>query len=726
MADKRIQDLTPASSVGLADRFVLEQSGQAKSLTGQVLITDLAAALDGHGGISGVSYTPPVAPSLNGTLTITLADNTSYDVTVTNGNGISSVAVAYGISTSGTDPSLVSEWSNTVVPPTDANPYMWTRITLAYIDGNSTVAYSVTAKADDPSISVGSVSASSGVAADVEITNSGTTLNPVLDFDFTLPKGDKGDTGDYIEPVVSYGTSTAAATEPTTWYSSPSSISYAAGNYIWRKTDYTLHDAQTVQSTKKEIIGYIGQNGSGSGTVTQITFNGDVFSDDGTGNVPMTVDAEDVGAIADPSTKSDGQVLTWDSNANAWVAANPATGNVNTVNNIGVTAGTTNIDITGANIPVSGSDNTPISSALSAVKPISEGGTGATDAVAALLNLKGFDLTKGTEIPDNSNLNNYTTEGVYYVSSSTHAATILNTPLTDSGFRLIVQSDGLSNYYHQWILPNNSKTFYARVRNASTWSAWARYLSSDELPLSVENGGTGATTAAAARTSLGAVAKAGDTMTGNLYVAKAGNAYVQAENSVTGAKLNFDSGSSQYHGIYTYGYYDGSSFHSDPKWMIYRGGDGIIRVNGKAENVTGTVAVANGGTGATTAAAARTNIGAAPAPTIVNKSTTSSSASAITAEYTVSGSGTVIVYAGIYSDTTSDYGTWQAEIYYDGTLIMGEGTRLTTDNSQRYGASTSVPVEVTNGKKIKITLLCTKTGTKSIFRRFLCFGCTVS
>ena len=104
------------------------------------------------------------------------------------------------------------------------------------------------------------------------------------------------------------------------------------------------------------------------------------------------------------------------------------------------------------------------------------------------------------------------------------------------------------------------------------------------------------------------VAKSGDTMTGNLYVAKAGNAYVQAENLATGTKLNFDSGSSTNHGIYTYGYYDGSSFHSDPKWMIYRGPDGIIRVNGYAENVTGTVAVAKGGTGATTAEGARDNL----------------------------------------------------------------------------------------------------------------------
>lgn len=91
MADKRIQDLTPASSVQTSDRFVLEQSGQAKSLTGQILINDLAAFLDGHGGINDISYTPPSSGSLTGTLTITLADETVETFSVTNGRGITGI-----------------------------------------------------------------------------------------------------------------------------------------------------------------------------------------------------------------------------------------------------------------------------------------------------------------------------------------------------------------------------------------------------------------------------------------------------------------------------------------------------------------------------------------------------------------------------------------------------------------------------------------------------------
>ena len=364
MADKRIQDLTPATSVQTNDLFVLEQSGAAKSLSGQILINDLATALSGHGGITSITYTPPVAPSLDGTLTITMADTTTSAVTVTNGNGIDTIGVEYGISNDGTDPAYVQSWNNTPVAPTDQYPYGWTKIAITDITGNTTNAYSITVKADDPTISIGTVAAASGTPAAASITNSGTAHDPVLNFSFTLPQGDKGDTGDYVEPIVSFGTSQAAATEPGTWYNDPSSISYAAGNYIWRKTEYTLHDAQTVQDTVKEIVGYIGQNGSGSGTVTQITFNGDVYTDDGTGNVTMTVDASDVGAIEDPSTKSNGQVLTYDSSAGEWVAANPSTGNVNTVNSKGVDAGTTNITLYASDIKMSSLDNTTIPNAI--------------------------------------------------------------------------------------------------------------------------------------------------------------------------------------------------------------------------------------------------------------------------------------------------------------------------------------------------------------------------
>ena len=487
MADKRIQDLTPATSVQTNDLFVLEQNGAAKSLSGQILINDLATALSGHGGIASITYTAPVAPSLDGTLTITMADTTTSTVTVTNGNGIDTIGVEYGISNDGTDPAYVQSWNNTPVAPTDQYPYGWTKIAITDITGNTTNAYSITVKADDPTISIGTVAAASGTPAAASITNSGTAHDPVLNFSFTLPQGDKGDTGDYIEPIVSYGTSQAAATEPGTWYNDPSSISYAAGNYIWRKTEYTLHDAQTVQDTVKEIVGYIGQNGSGSGTVTQITFNGSVFADDGTGNVNMTIDASDVGAIEDPSTKSNGQVLTYDSSAGEWVAANPSTGNVNTVNSKGVDAGTTNITLYASDIKMSSLDNTTIPNAIpsaSSTTPADLGtaavGTGTTWARADHVHKMpsyGECLEEPTGTYD---LNSFTNPGLFFFSG---ASTLSNQPSGNAAGWLCVLVAGTvtKQLWYRSSVGGVSDT-YQRLCDSGTWTSWVRFVTETDSP----------------------------------------------------------------------------------------------------------------------------------------------------------------------------------------------------------------------------------------------------
>jgi hypothetical protein len=56
MADKQISDLVAATTVQTADLFVLEQSGTAKKLTGQILINMLTSIADGHGGIASITW----------------------------------------------------------------------------------------------------------------------------------------------------------------------------------------------------------------------------------------------------------------------------------------------------------------------------------------------------------------------------------------------------------------------------------------------------------------------------------------------------------------------------------------------------------------------------------------------------------------------------------------------------------------------------------------------
>lgn len=83
MADKQISDLVAATSVQAADLFVLEQTGTAKKLTGQILINWMTAYADGHGGIQTIAKTG--TSGLVDTYTITYADATTSTFTVTNG-----------------------------------------------------------------------------------------------------------------------------------------------------------------------------------------------------------------------------------------------------------------------------------------------------------------------------------------------------------------------------------------------------------------------------------------------------------------------------------------------------------------------------------------------------------------------------------------------------------------------------------------------------------------
>ena len=83
MADKAISQLTQATQITATDLFVLQQSNEAKSLPGQVLLNWLTAAADGHGGISTI--TGPTTSGLVDTYTITYADTTTSTFTVTNG-----------------------------------------------------------------------------------------------------------------------------------------------------------------------------------------------------------------------------------------------------------------------------------------------------------------------------------------------------------------------------------------------------------------------------------------------------------------------------------------------------------------------------------------------------------------------------------------------------------------------------------------------------------------
>lgn len=130
----------------------------------------------------------------------------------------------------------------------------------------------------------------------------------------------------------------------------------------------------------------------------------------------------------------------------------------------------------------------------------------------------------------------------------------------------------------------------------------------------ISKGGTGATTAAAARTNLAVLPLAGGTLTGQLKSTYGGvGMFLSHGTADTDCGISMkrtDSSVQMFVGVGTGGVNHGVYSNKLGKWLIYGNGSDII-CNGTATNVTGTVTVAHGGTGATTAAAARTNLGVA-------------------------------------------------------------------------------------------------------------------
>lgn len=202
MTDKQISNLPQALTIYPSDLFVLEQSGVAKNLTGQLLVSWLTNYADGHGGIVSIEKTSTAG--LIDTYTITYADTSTDTFTVTNGAKgdtgaqtyvwikyattyptsagdmgdnpsnyigiyvgtlpgapalpsyytwyqwkgaqgdpatISTYAIEYMESTSGTVvPS--GSWTTTIPSVTNGN-FLWTRVTVTYSDGTDVVSYSV-------------------------------------------------------------------------------------------------------------------------------------------------------------------------------------------------------------------------------------------------------------------------------------------------------------------------------------------------------------------------------------------------------------------------------------------------------------------------------------------------------------------------------------------------------------------------------------------------------
>jgi hypothetical protein len=98
-------------------------------------------------------------------------------------------------------------------------------------------------------------------------------------------------------------------------------------------------------------------------------------------------------------------------------------------------------------------------------------------------------------IPANSDLNSYTTSGIYFALVA-NVPTIANTPYTLTGFRIVVEKNTLDGKAVFQTLYPTSRThleFYRRVYEGGSWSPWYKFegtqVASAQSPASLMQAG---------------------------------------------------------------------------------------------------------------------------------------------------------------------------------------------------------------------------------------------
>ena len=273
--------------MGNSDLFAISQGGQAKKVTWETFYTYLAEALDGHGGINDIAYTAPASGSINGTVTITLADGTTESFTIKNGKGIASITQYWAVSSS--DSTEPSSWQTTRQTMTTTNRYLWSYYRFTFNDNTTT---------DTPKAVIG-VYGDTGQAWYVHIKWSETEPDQNSDMkdtpdnwvgiysgtSQTAPtaytsyqwfeyKGEKGDTGTSIDSVEFYSTSGLTDVYHVNFsdgtYTSFSVTNGAQIDYIAKTATAGLTDTYTVYLTDGTNTTFNVINGRGITSITEV------------------------------------------------------------------------------------------------------------------------------------------------------------------------------------------------------------------------------------------------------------------------------------------------------------------------------------------------------------------------------------------------------------------------------------------------------------------------
>lgn len=287
MANKPIDNLIAAESIEATDLFVLKKPAGSRKLQGQVLLNWLTAAADGHGGIKSMDLLSTVG--LVKTYRITLADNTTFDLPVSDGRGVDSVTktgteglvdtytIAYSDGTSGTFRIANGAKGD---PGADAN--VWIKFASQQpTPGSHTMG-------DIPDEWIG-ISAGHDASAPTDWTK----------YTWYKYKGEKGDTGapaSVQSRSVGYQVSTSGTIIPDGDWSASVPV-VPQGRYLWTRTTVQFNSGDPVVSYSVARFGM-----DGSGTVVSVCGN----DPDSDGNVDLT--AGDVGALPTTGGSMTGEI----------------------------------------------------------------------------------------------------------------------------------------------------------------------------------------------------------------------------------------------------------------------------------------------------------------------------------------------------------------------------------------------------------------------------------
>jgi hypothetical protein len=108
-----------------------------------------------------------------------------------------------------------------------------------------------------------------------------------------------------------------------------------------------------------------------------------------------------------------------------------------------------------------------------------------------------FGALAPVEIPTSADLNDYTTPGMYFAQFDSVAQTLANTPTSIAFFLLVGKHKGASQQVTEYA-PSNPKV-YMRNYTSGTWGAWYRVYTTADAPTSVSGNAGTATKWATAR-----------------------------------------------------------------------------------------------------------------------------------------------------------------------------------------------------------------------------------